>query len=141
MQTVRAIVGYQLNGLPIQSELGVTDTVGIAPYGSAEVAGDVLVVSDIVERQHHVTLCPLTVGHHHGDDATSEVGDAHLHAVLVGQGEEFRFFTFDSGFKLSRIQSALCQHWRGIFLFLLGAGSQHQRGPTNLELYCHQFLG
>ena len=41
------------------------------------------VIVDVVESQHDVAQLAHTVGHHHGDDASAEIGDSDLHAVGI----------------------------------------------------------
>ena len=85
VQAVPEIVLRQVIFHPVKGELALGDAVGIAADGGAEVGLVVLgiVVLDLVEAQHHVTLYPVLVRQDDGHDTGAEVGDGHFHPGFV----------------------------------------------------------
>lgn len=91
VQAVGAIVDRELVALAVKGELPLGDTVAVATDEGTEVAAlctVLLVVGDVVMAEAYVAQCVLLVGHHDADDAAAEVGEAYLHAVLIGQDIE-----------------------------------------------------
>ncbi len=88
VQAVAVVVLRQLVFHPVQGEAALVDAIGVAADGGAEVRLVVLreIIGHLVEAQHHVLQFSVFVRNHDGDDAAAEVGDAHLHALGVGEG-------------------------------------------------------
>ena len=106
VQAVSEVVRRQLDKRAVDCYLSLVDAVGVASDGCPEVAWNVLVVCDAVESQHHVGHCAVLVGNHNRNDAASEIGDAHFHAVMVFQCiESDRLCPVDGCFKLGGVQS------------------------------------
>ena len=102
------VVSRQLILHAVDFNLAVLDAVGIASDAGTKVAGRVHrvgILSDVVEPQHHVGELSVLVGHHQRHHATAEVSNAHLHAVMVFQGEEFHGLLVNHGVEGSRIEA------------------------------------
>ena len=123
VETVHVVVGNQLILLSVEGELGISNAVAIASDEGSEVASFVAeldVVVDVVVSQADIDELAVLVGHHDADDASSEVCEADLHAVGVGQGVEIRLFRLE----IAAEKSGLC----GLLGFLFGfglAGCEH----------------
>lgn len=86
VQTVAEVVHRQAHRVAVEHEPSAGDAVGITADRRAEIRRDVAVIVDVVEAEHHVAQHTRAVGHHDRDDARTEIGDAHLHPLRVGQG-------------------------------------------------------
>ena len=88
VEAVAEVVLRELVLLAVQGDLALVEAVRIPADGGAEVRLVVVreVVGDLVEAQDDVLHLALVVRDEDGDDAAAEVGDAHLHAVGIGQG-------------------------------------------------------
>ena len=87
MQTVGAIVLWQLVGLAVQSETPIAYTVGITSNEGAKVGEMILrkIVVEVVKPKHYITEIAIAVGHQKRNNTGTEVGDAGCEAVAVGQ--------------------------------------------------------
>ena len=88
VEAVAEVVLRELVLLAVQGDLALVDAVRVAADGGAEVRLVVVreIVGDLVEAQDDVLHLALVVRDEDGDDAAAEIGDAHLHAIGVGQG-------------------------------------------------------
>ena len=88
MQAVSVVVLRQLYFFAVDGDFALVDAVGISAYGGAEVAMYVLIVLNAIESEHHVAHHTVSVGNQHRGYASAEIGDAHLHAVGIGEHVE-----------------------------------------------------
>ena len=91
MQASHAIVVLvQRHRRSIVSVLTVVDAVRIAANGTTEVSLKIpwKIVLDLVETTGNVNKLAILVRHHDAHDTSTEVRDAHLHAILVGERVE-----------------------------------------------------
>ena len=127
VQTVAIVVLRQLYGLAVNRYLSFVYAVGITSDGGTEVAAKVYAVSilrNVVVTQHHIAHHALAVGHHYRDDARTEVGYAHLHALAVAHGVEVRLAALDIALKMGGVKT---RERQALHAFNHGSGC-HSRG-------------
>ena len=93
VQAVGAVVNGKLVAFTVECELTFCDAVAITTDKGSEVATfgtELLVVGNVVVTEADIRHVAVLVRHHDADDASTEVGEAHLHAVLVGNDIETR---------------------------------------------------
>ena len=89
MQTVAMVVGHQLIFLAIQRETAIADAIAIAANQRTKIAAlcTILdIVGYIIVTQADVNHVVILVGHHNADDASTKIGETHLHAIGIAQG-------------------------------------------------------
>jgi hypothetical protein len=84
VQTVGAIVGDQVIGLPVQGELGAADAVRIAAGDRAEMTGQCLPIAHAAQAEHNIVHPTGSVGHADFDYGAAKAQKADTHAVVVG---------------------------------------------------------
>ena len=108
MECVLIVVGTKLIDFAAYSDLCILDAVGIAANTGTIVGGTVQsvgILTDIVIAKHYVGGLSLFIWHTEGDNTTSVVGQAYLHAIIVLQGDEFNLLSIQCGVKGSRIKT------------------------------------
>ena len=108
MQTVAKVVGRQLILLSGNGDLTFVDAVGITSDCCAIVARRVYgvgILCDVVIAQHDISEITIPVGNHQRHQASAEVGEASLHAVLVFQDIQLDRLFVDNGVELGRIKA------------------------------------
>ena len=83
MQAVVEIVLRQLDGITVQCETTLIDTVCIASDRSTKVAGYINIVSNAVKTLNYILHLTVLIGYHDRHDTSSEVSDAYFHTCLV----------------------------------------------------------
>ena len=102
------VVLWELDFLAVDLDLTVLDAVGIAADGCSEVRGRVLdvgILLDIVEAENHILRIVILVGHHDGNNTSTEIGDAHFHSVGVLQRVECHGLFIDYCVESCRVES------------------------------------
>ncbi len=120
VEAVAEIVLRKLVFHAVQGDLALVDAVRIPADGGAEIRLVVLreIVGNLVEAEDDVLHVPLVVRDQDGDDAAAEVGDAHFHAVGIGQGVQGGGHVVVGGHEVFRVQAGGRQ---GGFLLLVAA--------------------
>lgn len=98
VKAVHVVVCNELVLLSVEGEFGVSDAVAVTSDECSKVAALLAVldvVSDAVVTQADVNQLAVLVGYHDADDASSEVGEANLHAVGIGQRVEVSFVSLE----------------------------------------------
>ena len=85
VKTVVTVVLVKHYSLTVELELTVSDTVCITTDRSTEVAWLCHVVVDVVETEDNVNHVAILVRNHYRNETATEVGNAHLHSVCIGQ--------------------------------------------------------
>lgn len=105
VQTVTIVILRQLVFNAVQCDPPLPDAVGIAADRSPEVSRNRPVIPDVIESEHDVAHDAVTVGNHHRHDASAEVGDAHLHALVVLQNKQVGFLPVRLALEITSFQS------------------------------------
>ena len=113
MQGIAVVVLDEVVLYAIDSEFALVDTVGKAADSGTKVrrclAVEVGIGLHIVEAKHYVLELAVAIGSHDADDAAAKVGDAYLHAVLVGEGVEGSWLTIDGIDELFWVKARSCK--------------------------------
>ena len=133
VQAMAVVVARKLDGFTVNGDAPLVDTVGISANSGAEIAAEMLVVGilgDVIVAQTNVVELALTVGHHHGNDASAKVSHAQFHAIFIRQRVEMGLLSANIRFEIRRVESALCHFPIGLY----HRSGSYDRGYTALNI-------
>ena len=117
----------------VQRDPPLGDAVRIAADRGPEIARNRLIVGDLVESEHDIAHHAVAAGNHHRHDASAEVGDAHLHAVVILQDEEVGFLSVRLALEIAPVQSG---ERRPVLRTARACGSQGRTQQNKRFFHC-----
>ena len=129
MEAMAEIVLRKLIHAVVEFETALVDTVGISTDSGTEVCKVAfgIISLNAVETEHNVGKATLCIGNSERYYTTTEISDARLHAVCIGEGVECGGIATVFTYKILWIETRLCEC--GSFCF--GAARSEHKSRKN----------